>query len=134
MAALTDIEGIGEVHAEQLALAGVGSTRTLLNRGATRKGRRELAKASGVTTTQILAWVNRADLFRVRGVGEEYSDLLEASGVNTVPELAQRNATHLREEMEAVNKKRNLVRRLPAVSEIDRWIKAAKKLNRVVEY
>ncbi len=134
MATLTSIEGIGEVHAEQLAAAGIGSTNSLLAKGATRKGRRIIAKESGITTKHILAWVNRADLFRVNGVGEEYSDLLEASGVDTVPELAQRKAANLCERMAEVNEHRRLVRRLPAESVVERWIKHAKKLERVVEY
>jgi predicted flap endonuclease-1-like 5' DNA nuclease len=134
MASLTNIEGIGEVHADQLAKAGIGSTTTLLRKGATRQGRKEIARASGVTAKRILAWVNMADLFRVRGVGEEYAELLEACGVDTVPELAQRNAGHLRDKMDKVNERRSLVRRLPAESEIKRWISQAKKLRRVIEY
>ena len=134
MAALTCIEGIGETHADQLAEAGIGSTTTLLRKGSSRRGRKEIAKASGVTVKRILEWVNRADLFRVRGIGEEYSDLLETCGVDTVPELAQRNAAHLREKMENVNARKHLVRRLPAKPEIQRWISHAKKLKRVVEY
>jgi len=134
MAELTDIEGIGEVHSEQLAKAGIGSTASLLERGATKKGRREIADLSGATQDQILAWVNRADLFRIKGIGEEYSDLLECCGVDTVPDLAQRNAGNLCSTMVTVNEQRKLVRRLPVESEIARWIDQAKKLPRVVLY
>jgi len=92
MAALVRIEGIGEKYADFLAQSGIGSTTTLLAKGATRKGRRSIARISGVTEKRVLAWVNRADLFRIKGVGKEYSELLEASGVDSVPELALRNA------------------------------------------
>ncbi len=78
--------------------------------------------------------MNRADLFRIRGVGEEYSDLLEASGVDSVPELAQRNAEHLLQKMLDVNQRRNLVRHLPGPTQVANWIQQAKKLERVVEY
>ena len=134
MAELTNIEGIGEVHSEQLAKAGIGSTTTLLERGATKKGRQEIVELSGATKDQVLAWVNRADLFRVNGIGEEYSDLLECCGVDTVPDLAQRNANHLCSTMATVNEQRKLVRRLPVESEVERWIAQAKKLPRIVEY
>lgn len=134
MAALVDIEGIGEKYADCLAQAGIGSTTTLLSKGATRTGRHSISRLSGVSGHRVLDWVNRADLFRVRGIGEEYSDLLEAAGVGSVPELAQRNATHLHEATAELNEKKHLVRRLPNLTEIRSWIAQAKKLPRVVEH
>jgi len=134
MAALVRIEGIGEKYADCLAQAGIGSTMTLLAQGATRTGRRSIARISGVTGNRVLAWVNRADLFRIKGIGKEYSELLEASGVDSVPELALRNAAHLREKMAEVNEARCLVRRLPNLSEVRSWIGQAKKLPRKVEH
>ena len=134
MAALVNIEGIGEAYADRLAAAKIGTTQALLRLGATRKGRREIAKLAKVTPRQLLGWVNKADLFRIRGVGEEYSDLLEAAGVDTVVELSQRNATNLYEQLITVNRKRQLVRRVPSESLIKDWIVQAKKLPRVVEY
>lgn len=134
MAKLTTIEGIGEAGAAKLAKASVGSTTTLLARGATAAGRRELAKASGVTEKRLLEWVNRADLMRVRGVGEEYSDLLEASGVDTVPELAKRKPANLVEAMATVNKKKKLVRQLPTEAKVAAWIAHAKELPKVVKH
>ncbi|MCA9213023.1 MAG: DUF4332 domain-containing protein [Planctomycetales bacterium] len=134
MAALVNIEGIGEAFADRLAEAKIGTTQTLLKRGATRKGRREIAKLAGVTTKRLLSWVHKADLFRIRGVGEEYSDLLEVSGVDTVAELAQRKADHLHDKMLDVNAKRNLVRRVPPLSLVEGWITQAKQLPRVIEY
>ena len=134
MAALVKIEGIGEAFADKLANAKIGSTQMLLKRGATRQGRKEIAKQAGVEGRKILAWVNRADLFRIRGVGEEYSDLLEAAGVDTVVELSGRKAEHLVEKLHAVNDRRRLVRRPPGLSMVKDWIRQAKKLPRVVEY
>lgn len=134
MPALVRIEGIGEKYADKLANARIGTTQSLLARGATRKGRNEIAKLAGVDRKRVLSWVNRADLFRIKGVGEEYSDLLEAAGVDTVVELAQRNADSLFEKLIEVNQKRNLVRRTPALSTIRDWIGQAKQLPRVVEF
>lgn len=134
MPALVEIEGIGEHYADKLAQARIGSVQTLLKHGATRAGRKAIAATSGIDMTRLLAFVNRADLFRIRGIGEEYSDLLEASGVDSVPELAQRNASHLRHKMVEVNEKRNLVRRVPGLPEIRRWIKQSKKLPKVVKH
>ncbi len=134
MPALVNIEGVGEKFADKLALAKIGSTQSLLERGATRKGRREIAKITGVEGRRILDWVNRADLFRIRGVGEEYSDLLEAAGVDTVVELSKRKAEHLFEKLAEVNVERSLVRRTPPLASVKDWIQQAKKLPRVVEY
>ena len=102
--------------------------------GATPKGREDLAFASGISGTLILRWVNMADLFRVKGVGEEYTDLLEAAGVDTVPELAQRRADSLTARMAEVNETKNLVRRLPTEAQVAEWIETAKGLPRVVTY
>jgi predicted flap endonuclease-1-like 5' DNA nuclease len=134
MAKLTTIEGIGANGAAKLAKAKVGSTTMLLTRGATVAGRRELSKASGVTEKRLLEWVNRADLMRITGVGEEYSDLLEASGVDTVPELAKRKPVNLVAAMAEVNKKKKLVRQLPTEGKVAAWVAEAKTLPRVVKH
>jgi predicted flap endonuclease-1-like 5' DNA nuclease len=134
MTALIAIEGIGPVNAEKLKAAGVGSLDALLKAGASAKGRKELAGATGISDKLILGWVNRADLFRVNGIGEEYSDLLEKAGVDTVPELAQRNAENLLKKMAEVNEAKKLVRKLPTQDQIQGWIDSAKSLSRVVEY
>jgi len=107
MANLEKVEGIGETYAKKLRDAGVGSTDMLLETGSTRKGRDELAAKTGIASKLILEWVNHVDLFRVKGVGEEYADLLEASGVDTVPELAQRRADNLHKKMAEVNAEKN---------------------------
>lgn len=134
MPTLNEIESIGPANAEKLNKAGVRGTNGLLQMGGTKKGRQELAKATGFSTKTILKWVNRADLFRVKGVGTQYSDLLEASGVDTVVELAQRKPEALLEAMAKVNARRNLVNQLPALSLVQQWVKNAKTLKRTVEY
>ena len=134
MASIDAIEGIGHKYATKLRKARVRTTEALLKAGATRKGRKELATATGLSDHQILEWVNRADLMRVKGVGEEYSDLLEAAGVDTVKELRRRNTANLLATMVEVNTKKRLVRRLPTLSMVDRWIGHAKELDPVVSY
>ena len=134
MASLVKIEGIGEKYATKLKMVGISTTDTLLDRGSTPQGREEIAKKSGITKTLILEWVNLADLFRIKGVGEEYSDLLEEAGVDTVVELAQRNPNNLYEAVVKVNKKKKLVRKLPTQGQVSDWVKQAKKLPRVLKY
>jgi predicted flap endonuclease-1-like 5' DNA nuclease len=134
MAKLIDIEGIGDIYAEKLRAVGVRSTNALLSLGATRKGRQTLADKSGIGEALILRWVNHADLFRIKGVGEEYSDLLEAAGVDTVVELAQRHPANLREQVAAANAERKRVRQLPTPDQVKGWVKQAKRLKRAVEY
>jgi len=128
------IEGIGPKNAAALAKANVKTTEKLLKVGATKKGRQELAEKSKLSETKILEWVNRADLMRIKGVGEEYSDLLEAAGVDTVKELRNRNPQNLWKAMKEVNDKKKLVRLLPALSKVEDWVAQAKKLAPVVTY
>lgn len=134
MAKLINIEGIGEKYMEKFKAAGILTTDALLKECSSDKARRELAEKLGIRQELILEWTNHADLFRIRGVGEEYSDLLEASGVDTVPELAQRNAANLLAKMKEMNQQKKLVRRLPALSQVEGWIEQAKKLPRVLTY
>ncbi|MDY0059069.1 MAG: DUF4332 domain-containing protein [Myxococcota bacterium] len=134
MAKLIEIEGVGEVYAEKLANAGVESTADLLAKGASPAGRKALAEAAGLSEKLILGWVNKVDLLRVKGVGSEYADLLEASGVDTVPELAQRNAANLVAKLTEVNDARKLVRALPTEKQLTDWITQAKTLPRVVTH
>ena len=134
MTKLIDVEGIGPVYAAKLQGAGVGSAEALLEQGATPKGRKEIAEKSGISDGLILEWVNHVDLYRIRGVGSEYADLLEEAGVDTVPELAQRKPDNLLEKMTAVNAQKKLVRRLPILSQVQSWVEQAKKLERKVTY
>ena len=134
MAKLETIEGIGEVYAGKLRDAGIATTGALLKAGSTPKGRKELAEKADIGDALILEWVNLADLFRIKGVGEEYSDLLEEAGVDTVPELAQRNPDNLHAKMVEVNATKNLVRKLPSASQVADWVEQAKGLDRVITY
>lgn len=134
MAKLELVEGIGKKYAKDLRKAGVRSTGSLLIKGATPKGREEIAKGSGISKTLILEWVNHVDLFRIKGVGEEYSDLLEEAGVDTVVELAQRNPDNLFDSIMQTNSKKKLVRRPPSVKMVKNWVSQAKKLPRRVQY
>lgn len=134
MAKLSYIEGIGEKYAGKLEAAGVRSTGDLLKKGGTPQGRKALAESAGVSPDLILEWVNHADLFRVKGVGSEYADLLEAAGVDTVPELAQRNAANLFKKIMEVNEEKKLVRRTPSEKEVIKWVAQAKELGRAIEY
>ncbi len=131
---LESIEGIGPAYAGELRKGGVGSIDSLLKKGASKKGREDMAAATGLSEVRILEWVNRADLYRVKGVGGQYSDLLEQSGVDTVVELAQRNPKNLHQTLLETNERCNLVRKLPTESQVKAWVKYAKSLKRVVEY
>jgi len=134
MTRLTEVEGIGDVYAQKLTEAGIMSTEALLEKGATPQGRKAVEEETGISGTLILKWVNRADLFRIKGIGEEYADLLEIAGVDTVPELAQRNPVNLYEKIKEVNAEKKLVRRLPGQSDVEAWVAAAKELPRAIHY
>jgi predicted flap endonuclease-1-like 5' DNA nuclease len=131
---LTEIEGIGAAFAAKLENAGISSVEDLLENGFSPDGRKAIAEKSGINEKQILRWINMSDLFRIKGVGEEYADLLEASGVDTVPELSRRNPENLQKKMEEVNGAKKLVRRVPNLSEVSNWIEQAKALPRRIEY
>ncbi len=132
---LIDIMGIGEVYAQTLEQkAGLKTTEDLLEAGATPKGRKELAEKTGIDPARILRWVNMADLFRIKGVSEKYSNLLEYAGVDTVKELRHRNPKNLHEKMREVNATRKVVDRLPSLSEVEKWVEQAKQLDPKVSY
>ena len=134
MGSIDTIEGIRPKLATKLRKAGIRTTEALLKRGETRRGRNEIATTTGIDGKMILEWVNRADLMRVKGVGEEYSDLLEAAGVDTVKELRNRRPTNLLNRMVDANRKQKLVRRLPTQAMVERWVAQAKELPPVVRY
>ena len=132
---MEEVEGIGPIEAEKLALVGIVTAEALLDKGAKRGDRAAIEKATGISETLILKWVNRVDLMRINGVGSEYSDLLEAAGVDSPAELAQRNAASLATTFQEVDAARpNMVRRVPSESEVAGWIAQAKGLSKVVEH
>ncbi len=131
---ITEIEGIGQKYSEKLKEIGITTVEELLEKGATPKGREEIAQKTGVSKKLVLSWVNKADLMRIKGVGQEYADLLEASGVDTVVELSHRNAENLYEKMKKVNEEKKLVRQLPSLKQVQDWIEQAKQLPRKVTY
>lgn len=131
---IEDVEGIGPVIGEKLRAAGVADTDALLSGAKTPAQRKALAEASGLSEKQVLKFANMVDLYRIKGVGSEYAELLEAAGVDTVPELAQRNAENLAKKLAAVNEEKSLTRRVPSESEVTRWVEEAKTLPRMLEY
>ncbi|TBW41021.1 DUF4332 domain-containing protein [Siculibacillus lacustris] len=134
MTNIATIEGIGPVYAEKLTAVGAKTVEGFLERTKDAKGRKELAEATGIDVTRILAWANKADLMRIKGVGEEYSDLLEAAGVDTVKELKHRKPENLLAKMEEVNAAKNLVRALPSLKAVTDWVEQAKVLPAVLTY
>ncbi|UCE24263.1 MAG: DUF4332 domain-containing protein [Candidatus Zixiibacteriota bacterium] len=134
MANLTKIESIESTYVEKLKKTGITTTEVLLERGSSPKGRQEICKATGISEEKVLRLVNLSDLFRIKGIGDEYSDLLEAAGVDTVPEMATRNAKNLYETLVTINQERNIVRQVPSQTTINKWIENAKTLPRVIKY
>ena len=135
MANIEEVEGIGPVDAGKLAGAGVTTTEGLLEAGAKPSGRAALEASTGISHERILEWVNHVDLMRIKGVGSEYSDLLEAAGVDSPAELARRNAANLAETIdEVVAARPGIVRRAPNEKELQGWIDQSKDLPKVVEH
>ena len=128
------VKGIGDVYAQKLMDAGINNTDELLEICKTPASRKRVADETGISNDLILTWTNHIDLFRINGVREQFAELLEAAGVDTVPELARRNATNLHEKMVEVNEAEKLSGRIPSVNQLTDWIEQAKKLPRVIEY
>lgn len=134
MAKLSIVEGIGDVYEGKLKAAGIGSLEKYLEACQTKKGRKELAAKADISEKLILKWANHADLMRIKGIGGQYSELLEAAGVDTVPELSQRNAENLTVKMQEVNLEKKLVRQVPTLKMVKDWVHQAQDLPRVLEY
>ena len=131
---IIDIQGIGPVYAEKLIAAGIETVDQLLEKGATAKGRQALEEETGIRHDLVLTWVNHADLFRVKGIGPQFAELLEAAGVDTVKELRNRNAANLAAKMLEVNEAKNLCKRTPVEKEVAKFIEIAKTLEPVVTH
>ncbi len=134
MTKLSEIEGIGSAFMTKLTEKGVSSVEALLEACATKEGRADLAARTDISEKLILKWANHADLARIKGIGGEYAEILEAAGVDTVPELAQRKAENLLAKLTEVNEAKKLVRRLPVLKQLEDWIEQAKALPRVLKY
>lgn len=128
------IEGIGQAYSKKLHDIGINNTDQLLERGATKKGRKEIAGETTISEKLILTWVNHCDLFRIKGIGPQYAELLEAAGVDTVPALATRNPENLLAKLTEVNDAKNLVRSMPYLKQVNRWIEEAKGLPKVIKH
>lgn len=131
---IEDIEGIGPVYAKTLTDAGIVDTATLLARCADLSGRNSIAATTGLSKTLLIKWVNMADLMRISGVGSEYSELLEAAGVDTIKELRRRKAEYLAAMMAQINTTQNLTRTVPSVTQVRTWIEQAKTLEPVISH
>ena len=129
---IIDIEGIGPAYAEKLKTAGINTTDDLLSKGGTRAGRKELADATGIDDGRILTWVNHCDLHRIDGIAGQISELMESAGVDTVKELATRNAANLAAKMQEVNTAKNLSGRVPTADPLQKMINQAKTLDQKV--
>ena len=126
---IIDIQGIGPVYAEKLTAIGIETVDQLLEKGFDAKGRQAIEEATGIRHDLVLTWVNHADLFRVKGIGPQFAELLEASGVDTVKELRNRNAANLAAKMAEVNEEKHLTRRTPVEKEVQKFIDIAKELE-----
>jgi predicted flap endonuclease-1-like 5' DNA nuclease len=131
---IKEIQGIGPSYAEKLAAAKIGTTDDLLTRCCDPKGRKSVAAVTGVDETHLLKWANMADMMRVSGIGGQYSELLEASGVDTVKELATRNAESLATKMKEINDQKNLANATPSTSQVEKWVSQAKSLDPKISY
>ncbi|GAB2998905.1 DUF4332 domain-containing protein [uncultured Cyclobacterium sp.] len=131
---ITKIEGIGPVNKEKLSAAGIVTVENLLEKGASKSGRKEIAAASGIDEKIILNWVNMADLFRIKGIASQFAELLKAAGVDTVKELRNRNAENLHQALVSTNEAKNLTNAVPALSRVTDFIEQAKNLDPVVTH
>ena len=131
---ISDVEGIGPVISDKLIAAGVKDTNGMLAQCKTPSQRKSLASQTGLTGKQVLKFANMVDLYRVNGIGSEYAELLEAAGVDTVPELARRRPDNLCKAMGELNAQKSLVRRAPTEAEVTKWVAQAKELPRALAY
>ena len=134
MANVIAVEGIGEVYGKKLKDVGIPTSGALLEKGATRSGRQKIEEITGISGSLVLRWVNHVDLFRIKGVQKQYAELLEAAGVDSVPELSHRVAAHLHAKMVSVNAEKHLVRKLPSEKQVAGWIDQAKALPKIVTH
>ena len=131
---IDEIEGIGSTYAVKLKDAGVHTTEEYLQTCCDTKGRKAFAEKTGLTEQQLLKWANMADLMRVSGIGSEYSELLEAAGVDTIKELRTRNVANLASKMEEINNQKNLCRTTPSTKTVEKWVEQAENMKPMITY
>lgn len=131
---ITEVEGIGPVHGKTLVDAGITTTTRFLEACGTPKGRKETAQKTGIGEAQILKWANMVDLMRISGVGKQFSELLEAAGVDTVKELKMRRADNLAAKMAEVNAAKKLCKTTPVEKVVGEWVEQAKQLPPAISY
>jgi predicted flap endonuclease-1-like 5' DNA nuclease len=131
---IENVEGIGPEIGGKLRACGIEDSDRLLAETKTPKQRKTLADKSGISERLVLKYANMVDLYRIKGVGKEYAELLEASGVDTVPELARRNPADLHKKLAEVDKAQKLTKRVPTEAEVAKWVTEAKALPRALEY
>lgn len=134
MTKLSTIEGIGASYSARLEAAGIASVEAFLRAGSGKSGRKDISDHSGISEKLILNWINRADLARISGISTQYADLLEFAGVDTVPELAQRNGNNLFLKLKEINELRHLVRQVPSLSQVEDWVQQAQELPKLVTH
>lgn len=134
MTHINEIEGIGAAYSEKLQAAGIKTVEELLKAAATPKDRKELEGKTGIGHHHLLKWVNQADLFRIQGVARQYAELLEAAGVDSVMELAQRKPDHLHAKLLEINEKHHHVKAVPTAEHVKKWVEQAQSLPRIVQY
>src|SRR5215831_6104193 len=131
---IAELEKIALGVAATLKAIGIRTTGRLLEAAKDPKGRKALSAKTGIDEKCILRWANMADRMRIKGVGEDYAELLEAAGVDTVRELKYRNPSNLARAMATANRQRNLVELLPSEKAVMRWIAHAKTLPLKISY
>jgi predicted flap endonuclease-1-like 5' DNA nuclease len=131
---ISEIEGIGPVYEKKLVAAGIKTVEALLDAGASKAGRKKLAVDTGIDEGKLLEWVNMADLFRIKGIGSQFAELLEAAGVDTVKELRNRNPENLHAKLVDVQAEKKITRAVPALKQVTDFVAQAKALPPVVTY
>ena len=131
---IIDVQGIGDIYAAKLVEAGINTVEELLEAAKKPAGRAELAEKTGISPKLILTWANHADLMRINGVGPQFSELLEAAGVDTIKEFRHRVADNLAAKMVEINEEKHLVGRVPTAAEIQKMIDQAKEMEPMMEY
>ncbi len=131
---IQEIEGIGPINGNKLTEAGINTTSDLLEVCGSAKGRKDTSGKTGISESVLLGWTNKADLMRIKGIGKQYSELLEAAGVDTVKELKMRVPDNLSAKMREINEAKKLTRSVPEPSQIAKWVEEAKEMEPIITH